>query len=674
MKYEPMLRVYLRKFCEDFGYDNCSGDYSFERFINNLVLSMHQPGATSKNSSLLEIVSVGGGNDMGIDGLAIKVNDIFVTSIKEIDNILDQSEKISTEFIFIQSKNKDKIDSGEYAKFCDGIYSFLSESCYEPHNDKISDLLDIKNYIFSDYVMMQWKEAPKVKSYFAIMGEWRDDDHINGKTSSLQARIDGLNDYCEYNHRFLGLKEILSIYEEINSSFQIALNVLGSIEFEELEGVKNSLVILCRATDLIKLLETEEGLIRRTLFFDNVRDFQGKTIINNGMEETILNNPSAFLLLNNGITIVCSELHSSNRKVTIANPQIVNGCQTSYVLYGLKNNPNLEKVCVLVKIIATENGDITNSIIQGTNSQNPVFTESFEITRDFHKKLEQFIIAYQNSISDPDEKIYYERRSKQYDQNSTVKKYRVFGVELLAHYMVGIFFHAPHDSVLHIGNLLKQYSNAIFVDNQSLLPYYTAAYLGLSFEKIMHDELINRKYDVFKFFILALVAEKMVGHPLNINNQYIDNDCVKILDLTKSNHFQTIVNESIIIFDDIRQKWIYQYGKKYKHGIKDNPTFSKFMFTSFRGGNTDNIDLTTQDEFVEKRGTVISTKQDRAGRYYGFIQAYPENVFFHEEDNPKIDFSWIIGKTVTYYVTSNNRNGKLKGIEVRVIDGVVKDR
>lgn len=667
MKYEPMVKVYIKKFCDDYGYSKESEDSIFERFVNNLVLTMHQPDSTSKNSSLLEMASVGGGNDMGIDGIAIKVNNLFVTSVKEIDDIIHQSESVSAEFIFVQSKNKNKIDSGDYAKFCDGIYSFLSDICYEPHNEKISELLVLKEHIFSDDVMMLWKEAPKVRSYFAIFGDWRDDEHIKGKTESLKAKIEALNDYCDFLPRFFGVKELAEIYKENNTSFQIALNVLGSIEFEEVEGVQNSLVMLCKAVDLLKLLNTDEGLIRKSLFSDNVRDYQGRTMINQGMSDTIKNNPSEFLLLNSGITIVCSELHSINRKVSLTNPQIVNGCQTSSVLFEMKDDPNLNDVCILVKIIATQNNEITNSIVQGTNSQNPVFAETFEITRDFHKKLEDFVISFQSAISDPEAKIYYERRSKQYAQDPAIKKYRVFGLEVLAHYIVGIFLQAPHDSVLHIGNLLKQYSNAIFVDNQSLLPYFTSAYLGLSFEKLILDGVVNRRYDTFKFFILAMVAEKTVGHPLNINNSCIDSDCKKILDLANSSSFKTSIFDALDLFDEIQKQWIQKYGSQYRHGIKDNPAFSKFMFTFLRGGNTDNIEIPLPEEYVEKRGTVISAKQDRAGRNYGFIQAFPENVFFHEEDNPRIDFSRIIGKTVTYFVTTNNRNGKLKGINVKVI-------
>lgn len=669
MRYEPILKVKIKKFADDFGYKTLDEASIFERYINNLILSMHQPDSTTKNSSLLEMASVGGENDMGIDGLAIKVNGLFVTSTKEIKDIVDSSRQISVEIIFIQSKYKDKINSGEYAKFADGIYDFLSSEHYEPHNDKISEWLMLKDYIFTDEIMLSWKDAPIVTAYYVIFGEKREDIHINGKNQSLKRKIEALNDYSDYYFRFLGSSNIAKISEENDNSFKIVLNVLGSLEFEEVEKVTNSQVILCKASEFVKLLNTEEGIIRKSLFMDNVRDFQGNTNINKGMLDTIKEQPSSFLLLNNGVTIVCSDLVSGNRKVTITNPQIVNGCQTSSVIYyAQKEGANLEDVLLLVKIIATDESTITNSIVKGTNSQNPVFSESFEITREFHKTLEEFIIAIQNKISNSDDKIYYERRSKQYSSNPLVKKNRTFGLDILAHSVVSIFLHAPHDSVLHIVRLLEKYQNAIFVDSQSLYPYYCSALLCLNFEKLLHEEQIHYSYDTYKYFIIMMLAEKIANQPLDINNRNIDELCFKIIEhCTNYELLKRELSSCITEFESIKANWINKQGVKYAHAIKDNPTFTKFFLTSIRGGNVDKLDLSNFQESLTSRGTVFSVKQDRAGRYYGFIQASPDNMFFHSDDNPQIDFTRILGKTVTYQKSTNSINGKPKAKNVYVI-------
>jgi len=668
VKFEPILKVKIKKFSEDFGYKTLDENVLFERYINNLILNMHHPDATTKNFSLLEMSSVGGQNDMGIDGLAIKVNGIIVTSCKEIKDITDISKQISVEFIFVQSKFKDKIDSGEYSKFADGIYDFLSEKHFEPHNDKIKEWIALKDYIFSEDIMLFWKDAPVVTAYYVIFGEWREDIHIIGKNNALKEKIDALNDYSDFFCRFWGSSDIVRVSDDNENSFKIVLNVLGTLEFEEVEKVSNSQVILCKATDFVKLLLTEEGNIRRSLFCDNVRDYQGNTNINEGMLDTIKNSPSSFLLLNNGITIVCSSLVSGNRKVTIENPQIVNGCQTSNVIYhAYSSGINLDSVSLLVKIIASDEIKITNAVVRGTNSQNPVFSECFEITREFHKNLEDFLIAEQNDIQN-EERIYYERRSKQYSSDPLVKKNRVFSLDMLAHSVISVFLHSPHDGVSHIVNLLEKYRNAIFVDSQSLYPYYCSALLCLNFERLLREETVDRKYDTYKYFLIMMLAERVAEHILDINHRKIDELCSKIIDCCNSSEsLEKEVLSVIAEFEEIKAKWIKKYGSKYMHGIKDNPAFSRFLITSMRGGDVDKLDSAVIQEEVTSSGVVISAKQDRAGRYYGFIQASPDNMFFHSEDNPQIDFSRIVGRTVTYKKTMNPVNGKPKAKNVWVL-------
>ena len=65
----------------------------------------------------------------------------------------------------------------------------------------------------------------------------------------------------------------------------------------------------------------------------NVRDFLGDTLINKGMRETIKLEPERFAAYNNGLTIVCSNVEiESNEIVSIENPSVVNGGQTTMVI------------------------------------------------------------------------------------------------------------------------------------------------------------------------------------------------------------------------------------------------------------------------------------------------------------------------------------------------------
>ena len=95
----------------------------------------------------------------------------------------------------------------------------------------------------------------------------------------------------------------------------------------------------------------------------------------------------------------------------------MNGCQTSHIIFNNRDRIT-ESVFLPVKVIVTRDGEVTNQIIQGTNRQTEVKVEAFESLAPFQKQLEELYIAMGRGKRDP---IYYERRSKQYDQQNVRK-------------------------------------------------------------------------------------------------------------------------------------------------------------------------------------------------------------------------------------------------------------
>ena len=54
---------------------------AFEKFANYTELLQHQPDAFSSDMELLDTVSIGGGDDGGIDGIAIKINNYLINTL-----------------------------------------------------------------------------------------------------------------------------------------------------------------------------------------------------------------------------------------------------------------------------------------------------------------------------------------------------------------------------------------------------------------------------------------------------------------------------------------------------------------------------------------------------------------------------------------------------------------
>ena len=74
----------------------------------------------------LEFVTVGNGNDTGIDGIAIIVNGQLIETVDEIDDLLDKNGSIEVTYVFTQAKTSSNFNSGEINTFIFGIKDFFS--------------------------------------------------------------------------------------------------------------------------------------------------------------------------------------------------------------------------------------------------------------------------------------------------------------------------------------------------------------------------------------------------------------------------------------------------------------------------------------------------------------------------------------------------------------------
>ena len=663
MKLQPIVRVKLAKFREDYELQNVSEGVAFERFANQVILSTHQPGAFSVDDSLMDTVCVGGQNDMGLVGICIKLNGFLVHTLQDAKDIFERYNKADIEFIFIQSKYKEKFDSGEYAKFANGVVDFLGEDHFQPNNDNIQKWLSIKEYLMSDQVMMRWTRNPDVRLYYVVMGTWEESPHIIAISQKIKKDIALLETYGDIAIQYIDTSSFKRIIDENENAFSVVLNVIDTFSLTAVDNVENSSIILCNATELLKLLVSEEGLIRKSLFDDNVRDYQGDTTINQDILTTIENDPFSFVLLNNGITIVCDEIGSGNRKITIKNPQVVNGCQTCNVIYEAnKKGYDLSNVTIIAKVIATRCSEITNSIVKGTNRQNIVYDEAFEITRQFHKDLEDLFNALATGTGI---RLFYERRSKQYFNNPTIKPFEKVNLRGILQSFVSIFLNEPFKGHRHESKLLQEYRNKIFVDSQSKYPYYMAA---LIFSMIDHEYRANtipKELAPYRMHICWLVKELLAPNTPTINNEKeIDNYCTQLKEkLLDEKTWDETLKKTCQLFTNVQQDWIEEKGDSYRYGMKDSIEFFNHLREHAHARQKVNI---IEDKPLQYRGTVIKTRFDKNGRYYGFISRLPDNIFFHEQDNPSLNFSNLYAHEVLYSI-AKDKFGNDKAIDVVLV-------
>ena len=513
-------------------------------------------------------------------------------------------------------------------------------------------------------MLYKWEDNPSVRLYYVVMGKWHGSQHQLALADTFKEDIVALNTFKEPKVHFIDHDGFKGILDSNENNFEVVINSIDTMPLTSVELVDNSCILLCYASELKKILTTPDGLIRKSLFDDNVRDYQGDNSINNEISTTISTEPQKFALLNNGITIVCERYIPSNRQITLKNPQIVNGCQTSHVIFhNSEIDDTLFKVPIVIKLISTNDSDITNQIVRGTNRQNIVMDEAFESTKKFHKDFEDFI----NALSPDYERFYYERRSKQYDHNPSISHFQKLNLRLILQSFIGMFVNEPHISHRHESKLLEIYSNIVFQDHQSKLPYFTACLAFFKLEKLFRTDVIDKKlYYAFRTQILMIFRELIAGTKPNINNEMIvDEHCQLILKVLKEDsQTKNKFIDSVKLFEETRKHWITDL-KRDKNGIKDNKDFTDLLISKIRKVTTVSTDL-VEDANFRYKGKIVKIIKDKFGSHCGFIERNPNNIFFHSNSTKGLNLFDKEGTLVTYKVSTNPKTGQLLAVDVEL--------
>jgi hypothetical protein len=149
------------------------------------------------------------------------------------------------------------------------------------------------------------------------------------KVEKLEATVRRLFSNAQFRIEFLGSSELLQLARRGPKSSY-------TLKVDETISTANQIGFVC----LVRLADyrafiTDNGTLQRHLFEANVRDYQGSTEVNQQIRQTLADKgPEDFWWLNNGISIIASRAALSSKDLTVEDPQIVNGLQTSSEVFN----------------------------------------------------------------------------------------------------------------------------------------------------------------------------------------------------------------------------------------------------------------------------------------------------------------------------------------------------
>lgn len=412
----------------------------FDRFVAEQELKDYDLSYDEIESGI-----VGGGGDGGIDAIYTFANGELVLDDFDPSTL---RKNVEIEVVLIQSKTSESF--GE-----DPIHRLKSvtENIFDL-SKKIEDFTGQYNEDVRASVTLFRGAYKKLATSFptlrfryiyATCGDSSNVHHNVFKLANtdLKKAVSGLYSQACFEFHFHGAGDLLEMARRRPLTTH-------NLPVAEVISATGGYIALVGLWEFFLFVSDESKRLRKGIFEANVRDYQGATQVNEEIKNTLSSNHREdFWWLNNGVTIVASKAVQSGKTLTIEDPQIVNGLQTSREVYNcfsqIHRAANDERR-IMVKIIVAEDSESRDKIIKATNSQTALPPASLRATDKVHRDIEEYLSPFG---------LYYDRR-KNYHKNCGRPGNQIIGIPALAQAVMAIALQRPDHARARPSTLLKK--------------------------------------------------------------------------------------------------------------------------------------------------------------------------------------------------------------------------
>jgi hypothetical protein len=496
------------------GLTGLKEDARFEHLTAYLAIRRHY----SRSFDTKDVV-VGKGGDTGLDAIAIIVNGLLITDVDEVQEMLDQNGFLEATFIFVQAERSASFDGAKIGTVGNGVNDFFSENPKMDRNQDIKDAAEIMAAVYDR--SPQFRKRPSCRIYYVTTGSWSDDKNLIGRRDTAIADVKALEMFEDVDFRCLGADDIHRLYQANKNAISKTFVFENKVEAPKIPGVELSFLGYVPAKHFVPLISDDAGdNILGSIFYDNVRDWQDYNIVNSAMRDTIASDKKArFVLMNNGVTIIAKNLKQAGSNFTIEDFQIVNGCQTSNVIFDQRKVLD-DTMMIPLRLIWTKDEDVIEAVVFATNQQTELKPEQLYARTEFAKTLEKYFDTFPEA-----DRLYYERRDGQYDRLA-VERGRIVTTQSSIKTFAAIFLNEPHTSAKSYKTLRAEVGTEIYVKGHRLEPYYLAALAAYKLELQYRAQKISAQYKPARYHLLLAARLLMDPKPLpQMNSKDMEKRC-----------------------------------------------------------------------------------------------------------------------------------------------------
>ena len=532
----------LDEFSTEHGISSLDESIRFEHFTSYATIQRLHAETFDTGDVVL------GSHEPGIDGIAIIVNSVLVSDIDTFTAISESASSLDVVFIFVQADRSRSFDSGKMGSFVYAVRDFFKDQPQLPRSDRLKELAVIQAAIYGQSAKFK-RANPGCYLFYVTTGEWTGDVQLEARRQSGIADLRSESIFSTVEFDCIGADSLQKLYRQTKNAIERDFTFASHIVAPEIPGVEEAYLGVLPAKDLLSIVTSPDGEVTRGLFESNIRDFQGHNQVNEAIKTTLTSDHKArFVLMNNGVTIIARVLRRTAYKFHIEDFQIVNGCQTCNVLF--ENSGELADVMVPLRLIASDDDEVIQSIVTATNQQTQLTREQLFAATEFPKTLEQFFLTY-----DSPHRVYYERRSRQYYRLAIDKTSIVTQANMIRAF-VGMFLEDPHRTTRDFNSLLDRIGRDIYVEGQKLEAYYVAAYTLSKIERMFKTEELDKKYKAARSQIL--LAFRRLANPGKLpalSSREMETYCKKVTEVLWADPAPLIKKAAEIVSEVTPGEW-----------------------------------------------------------------------------------------------------------------------
>ncbi len=520
--------------------------YSAEQVLKDYGLSWDE----------LEDGIVDGSDDGGVDAVYLFLNGVLVSSIEEVPA---KGKNPSIELWIIQSKETwgfaEKAVEALLASLPDLLSLDASTNKLAMYNDAVQE----KFMLFRDVYLKCASRIPRLEisvAYATLAA--KPNAKVQTRCVDLRASIVSLFSDAKIQIPMIGAPQLFDkAMTAAPASYQLPVA-------EAMSTTGSGFVGLVRLDHFFGFVE-EASHNPGLLFEANVRDHQGANQVNKGIRSTLEDGDIGvdFWWLNNGVTIVTDGVTQAAKTLTMQNPQIVNGRQTTTEVLNyfasdvdVSDQPAQDGRHILVRVLVPQDDELRDKIIRATNSQTTIPLASLRATDPLQRQIEEFLRT---------NGLFYDRR-KNYYKNIGKKRSDIVTIPFLAQSVMTLLLYRPDDARARPASLLKRDEDyeKVFSPDYQLGLYLACAQALRRVDSFLAESDVDRSNrNNYRFLTLLHAVGKHLG-AAPLASTLADLDVSKI-DLA---HVQMSIDRVKEVFDDLESDMPIDQAAKSRRSAK----------------------------------------------------------------------------------------------------------